>query len=192
LKKSNVFGVLCVLVVVLIGWLVYSNKIVVQRNPMSYLEAIDKVFSSNISDMSVVVYKTTNLQGSDSDIYKVAAIGNKADNFSANTKEGVKLWSTKQLFLSLKDLNMHTGTPGMFEAKVNDYYIIHINQVNETGKANQTGISELYLFVDPKTNHIYIPENYYDSNKLRTVGTPYIKFEPNEITKKLINDVLEK
>ncbi|ERI90318.1 hypothetical protein HMPREF1982_03921 [Clostridiales bacterium oral taxon 876 str. F0540] len=60
------------------------------------------------------------------------------------------------------------------------------------GKDANKGIYDLALYVDSKNYHIYIPKIYCEPYKLVNLTTEYVEYEPTEITKKLINDIIAK
>lgn len=188
MKKKQLLGILLVFIAVLLSY-IYINK--VHKKPLTYMNAIDKVYSSNIDGMVFNIFRTSNLYGRKAEILFVGG-GNKENNFSANSKEGVKLWETKQLFSSIKNLKiLRKDLPEILEPQVNEYYIIQTNQDFYGKDANQ-GIWQLALYVNPKNYHIYIPKDYYEPSKLQELTTVYIEYEPNEITKKLITDIITK
>lgn len=186
MKKKQLLGIAFTLIIILFSS-IYINR--VYKKPLTYINAIDKVYSSKINGMVFNIFKTNNLYGRDSEILFVEG-GNRENNFSANSKEGVKLWETKQLFLSIKSLKaLREGLPEMLEPQETDYYIIQTNQ-DFYGKDAAKGIYYLALYVNPQNYHIYMPKDYYEPNKLQNSITEYIEYEPNEITKKLINDII--
>lgn len=186
-KSKLVIILICVCIVLFSGW-AYLNNVFTEKKPLSYQQAIDKVYCSDISGMATVISKVADLHGNDAKPYNVAT-GNKDDNFSANNKDGVKLWSSKQLFLSLKTLKIvREGLPEILAPQKGEYYVIQTNQ-DYYGK-NKTDIYYLSLFVNSKNYHIYIPKDYYEPNKLQNLSTDFIEYEPNEIIKNLIDDIL--
>lgn len=159
------------------------------KNPLTYINAIDKVYNSNIHGIAVCLSKTDNLNGGNAEpIFSV--VGNKDDNFSEHSKEGGKLWEAKQLFLSIKSLKVvKEGLPEILEPQETVNYIIQTNQ-DFYGKDATKDIYYLALYVNSKNYHIYIPKNYYEPNKLLNPSTEYVEYEPTEITTKLINDII--
>jgi hypothetical protein len=185
-KKKQLLGILLVLLAVLLSY-IYINKI--HRKPLTYINAIDKVYSSNINGMVFNIFRTNNLYGRKAEILFVGG-GTKENDFSAYSKEGVKLWETKQLFSSIKNLKtLRVELPEKFEPQQNGYYMIQTNQ-DFYGKDDNQGIWQLALYVNPKNYHIYIPKDYYEPSKLQEITTEYIEYESNEITKKLITDII--
>lgn len=186
MRKKQLLGIAFISIIILFSS-IYSNW--VYKKPLTYINTIDKVYSSNISGMVFIISKTKNLYGRNAEIL-FAGGGNKENNFSANSKEGVKLWETKQLFLSIKSLKaLREGLPEILEPQETVYYMIQTNQDFYGRDANQD-IYSLALYVNPQNSHIYIPKGYYEPNKLLNLTTEYIEYEPNEITKKLINDII--
>jgi hypothetical protein len=186
LHKKQLLGVSFIFMIILLSS-IYINK--EHQKPLTYINAIDKVYSNNISGMVVSVFKASNLYGKNAEVLLVGS-GNKENNFSANSKEGVKLWETKQLLLSIKSLKiLREGLPGILEPRETSYYIIQTNQGFYGKDAAQT-INYLAIYVNPQNYHIYMPKDYYEPNKLLSLTTEYIEYEPNEITKKLINDII--
>jgi hypothetical protein len=166
---------------------IYINR--VYKKPLTYINAIDKVYSSKIDGMVFSIFKTSNLYGRNAKILFTGG-GNKENNFSVNSKEGVKLWETKQLFLSIKGLKiLREGIPDILEPQETAYYMIQTNQ-DFYGKDDVQGIYYLALYVNTQNYHIYMPKGYYEPNKLLNLTTEYIEYEPNDITKKLINDII--
>lgn len=186
MRKKQLLGISFISIIILTGS-VYINR--VYKKPLTYINAIDKVYSSNINGMVFSIFKTSNLYGGNAEILFVGG-GNKENNFSANSKEGVKLWETKQLFLSIKSLKiLKGGMPEILEPQETVYYIIQTNHDFYGNDAAQ-GIYYLALYVNPQNYHIYMPKDYYEPSKLLNSITEYIEYEPNEITKKLINDII--
>jgi hypothetical protein len=186
MKKKQLLGIAFASIIILLGS-IYINR--VYKKPLTYINAIDKVYSSKINGMVFNIFKTNNLYGRNAEILLVGG-GNKDNNFSANSKEGVKLWETKQLFLSIKSLKaLREGFPEMLETQETEYYIIRTNQ-DFYGRDAAQGIFYLALCVNPQNYHIYMPKAYYEPDKLPNITTEYIEYEPNEITKKLINDII--
>jgi hypothetical protein len=187
-KKKYVLGIVIALLIIILG-LTYINIIKAYKTPLTYIIAIDKVYNSNINGMAVGLLKANNLNGKDAELIFTAA-GNKDDNFSANIKEGVKLWEAKQLFLSIKSLKVvKEGLPEILQPQETVNYIIQTNQ-DFYGRDATKGIYYLALYVNSKNYHIYIPKDYYEPNKLLNLTTEYVEYEPNEITKKLVNDII--
>jgi hypothetical protein len=186
-KKHALVTAIALLIVIFNLTYTYINK--TYNKPLTYINAIDRVYNSNIKGMAVLLFKTDNLYGRNAEII-LSAAGNKDDNFSANSKEGVKLWEAKQLFLNIKSLKVvKKGLPEILQPQETVNYIIQTNQ-DFYGKDAIKGIYYLSLYVNSKNYHIYIPQNYYEPNKLLNLTTEYVEYEPNEITKKLVNDII--
>jgi hypothetical protein len=186
LKKKQLPGIAVISIIILLGS-IYVYRI--NKKPLTYINAINKVYSSNISGMVFNIFKTNNLYGRNEEIIFVGG-GNKENNFSADSKEGVKLWETKQLFLSIENLKvLRKGMPEILEPHDTVYYMIQTNQ-DFYGRDSDLGIYSLALFVNPENYHIYLPRDYYEPIKLRNLTTEYIEYESNEIVKKLINDII--
>jgi hypothetical protein len=185
-RKKQLLGIAVTSIIILFSS-IYINR--VYKKPLTYINAIDKVYSSNINGMVFNIFKANNLYGRNAEILFVGG-GNKENNFSANSKEGVKLWETKQLFLSIKSLKaLRDGLPEILGPQETVYYIIQTNQ-DFYGRDATQGIYNLALYVNPQNSHIYMPKGYYEPNKLLNLTTEYIEYEPNEITKKLIKDII--
>lgn len=188
MKKKRVLEIAIALSIFVLGLTyIYINK--AYKTPVTYINTIDKVYNSNIGGMAVCIFKTYNLYSRDAELI-FAATGNKDNNFSADSKEGVKLWEAKQLFLNIKDLKVvKEGLPQMLQSEETVNYIIQTNQefyVKDVSK----GVYYLELYVNSENYHIYLPKNYYEPNELLNLTTKYVEYEPNEITKKLINDII--
>jgi hypothetical protein len=185
-KKKQLLGIVFTFIIIL-----FSSTYIIReyKKPLTYVSAIDKVYSSNINGMVFNIFKTSNLHGRNAEILFVGG-GNKENNFSDNSEEGVKLWETKQLFLNIKSLKiLREGLPEVLEPQETAYYIIQTNQ-DFYGKDADKGIYYLALYVNPQNYHIYMPKDYCEPNKLLNFTTEYIEYEPNEIIKKLINDII--
>lgn len=185
MKKMSVIRLLCFIGILIFGWYFYKG-IASEKNAVNYLKAIDKVYNSDIIGMSLVVLKSSDLHGKDVEIH-LSAVGNKENNFSNDSEEGVRLWAAKQLFSSIKSLKVvREGSPELLEPKENEYYMIHTNHDFSVG----SHIYYLSLFVNPKNYHIYLPKEYYEPQKLIDFSAIYVEYEPNEVTKKLIDDIV--
>jgi hypothetical protein len=189
--KSKNIVLLLFIAVVLIVTIFVANKYngpSSEKGKMLYTEAINKVYQSNITGMAVVVCKTSNLSGNDAAIF-LSAAGNKDNGFSANNAEGVKIWSAKQLFMQIQNLKaLREGSSDTIGKGPAEYYII---QTNNDYLGKQTEIRYLDLFVNPDNYHIFMPKDYYEPDKLKDINTTYVEYEPNEITKMLIDNILK-
>jgi hypothetical protein len=187
-KKKHVLESAIILLIIILGLTyIYINRS--HKDTLTYINAIDNVYDSNINGMVVSIIKTNNLYGRNAELISTVG-GNKDNNFSANNKEGVKLWEAKQLFLSVKSLKVvRKGLPEILQPEEISNYIIQTNQ-DFYGKDATKGIYYLALYINSKNYHIYIPKSYYEPSKLLNVTTEYVEYEPNEITKKLVNDII--
>lgn len=189
LTKKNFVLLICFVLIIVSSGLYCFNKFYLENRPLNYIQAIDKVYSSNLEGMSVIVCKSTDLHGIDAKPYNLAA-GNIKDNFSENTKDGVRLWSAKQLFLSVKTLKVvKNGMPDILSPKEKEYFVIQTCH-DYLGK-DQNKINYLNMFVDAANYHIFIPKEYYEPNVLINSSVEYIEYEPNEIIKNLIDDLIK-
>lgn len=189
LTKKNSVLLICFVLIIVSSGLYCFNKFYLEKRPLSYIQAIDKVYNSNLDGMSVLICKSTNLHGSDARPYNTAA-GNRKDNFSANSRDGVTLWSAKQIFLSAKTLKvLRSGSPDILSPKENDFYVIQTFQ-DYYGK-RQNNIHYLNMFVNPNNYHIFIPKEYYEPDVLMNSSVEYIEYQPNEIIKNLIDDLIK-
>ena len=165
----------------------YINK--KYMTPVTYIDVIDEVYNSNINGMSILIFKTDNLSGRDAELI-FSASGNKDNNFSANSKDGIKLSEAKQLFLNIKSLKVvKEGLPEMLQSEKTVNYIIQTNQ-EFYGKDVSKGVYSLSLYINSENYHIYLPKNYYEADKLLNLTTQYVEYEPNETIKNLINDII--
>ena len=140
--------------------------------------------------MAVGVSKSNNFYGRNDELL-FTETGNKENNFSANTEGGVKLWESKQLFLSIKNLTvLREGLPEILEPLETECYLILTNH-DYYGKDATFGIRYLALYVNSENYHIYLPKDYYEPNKLQNHPTVYLEYEPNEITRRLIDDIIQ-
>jgi hypothetical protein len=186
MRRKIIIGVLCILGMLILIW--YFNRPTLTPNKLDYFTAIDKVYNSDIKGMAVVISTTDNLHGSDARIYN-SATGNKDNDFSVNSTDGVRLWAAKQLFISLKGLKVtREGLPEILKPNKGTYYMIQIN-AQYSGKSPD-GINYLSLFVNSSNYHVYIPKEYYDSNRLVNLSIVYTEFDPNAVTKTLIKDII--
>lgn len=192
MKKSLAVVISCAVLILLFGWIYnsrHSDKVTLGNKPVSYLNAIEKVYASDIKGMAVEINKVDNLQARNPQIYNVAT-GNNENDFSANSVEGEKLKSTKQLFLQLKRLKvLNEGASEVIAPNQDLYYMIQTNH-DYDGK-NRTDIYYLNLFVNPKTYGIYQPKSYYGPDELQKISTTYIEYEPDEEARNLINAILK-
>lgn len=187
-KKRYTLGLVLVLIVIVFG-MIYINGL--DKKQLSNIEAINKIYSRNISGMGLGVGRTSNLHGRD--IYDfISETGNKDNNFSADSQGGVRLSAARQLFSSIKNLKvLNEALPEFFEKPGNEYYTIQTHY-DYYGKDTTGGLYYLTLFVNTNNYHIYISKDYYEPNKLLKLSTIYVEYEPNEITKKLVNDIVKK
>ena len=186
MKKRYSLGIVLISIIILCG-LFFINR--VHKKPLTYINAIDKVYNSNMRGMALGVCKSNNFYRRNEEIL-FSETGNKKNNFSANSKGGVKLWETRQLFLSIKNLKvLREGMPEILEPQETEYYLILTNH-DYDGKDSTLGIYYLALYVNSKNYHLYLPKGYYEPSKLLNLSTVYVEYEPNEITKKLINDII--
>jgi hypothetical protein len=185
LKKSIIIVLAFSIAAALFGAL-YNKRLV--KEDLTYIEAIEEVFGRDISGMSVVVGRLPGLKFSEGYILNSAS-GNRENNFSADNEDGVTLWEAKQLFLNIKELiAVREGLPQVLAPEAKEYYFVQTSQ--DYYGEETTGIYYLGLFVDSTNYHIYIPKNSDASNELLKSPTVYVEYEPNEITKKLINDII--
>lgn len=187
MKRNYALGLAFILIVVF-AVAIYFNR--AGKKTLSYIKAIDKVYNSKMSGMALIGLRTSNLYGTDAEII-FSETGTMDNNFSANSEVGVKLWEAKQLSLNIKNLKvLNEALPEFFEKLGNEYYIIQTNHAYY-GKDAANGLYYLTLFVNSKDYHIYVPKDYYEPNKLLNSSTVYIEYEPNEIVKKLVNDIIK-
>jgi hypothetical protein len=187
MKRRYALGLALILTIALN---VYNYRAKADEKPIDYLKAIDIIYNADIIGMSVVAGKTSGL--SIYDVYTfLGEAANRADKFSADTQAGVKLWEGKQLFLSIKDLKvLREGPPAAFEKPGSEYYLVQTNQ-DFDGRKAPTGLHHLILFVNTENYRIYRPKTYYPY-KLPDSSTRFVEYEGNEITKKLVNDLVKR
>ncbi|ERI92742.1 hypothetical protein HMPREF1982_02149 [Clostridiales bacterium oral taxon 876 str. F0540] len=187
MKKKHALKIVIALLIIILG-LIYINVNREYKPALTYIDAIEKVYNSNIHGMSIGVFKTEDLYDENVEIIYTAT-GDKYNNFSENSKEGVKIWEVKQLFLNIKSLKVvKEGLPKIPKSQDMVNYIIESNQ-DFSGKDTDKGIYHLTVYVNSKNYHIYIP-HYYESNNSLNQVAEYVEYEPNEITKKLVNDII--
>lgn len=185
MKKSIVIVLIFSIAAALFG--AFYNKRLVKKE-LTYIEAIEEVFGRDINGMSVVVGRVPSLKISGGYILSSAS-GNRENNFSADNEEGVTLWEAKQLFLNIRELTaVREGLPQVLTPEAKEYYFVQTSQDYYGEKT--TGVYHLGLFVDSSNYHVYLPKNYDESNELLNSPTVYVEYESNEITKKLINDII--
>lgn len=186
MKKKYILLLAFCIVITLFG-VIYKDKIV--KKDVTYLEAIDEVFSRSINGMSVIIVKVPTLNAKNGDILRSTA-ANKENNFSADSEDGVLLWEAKQLFLNIKDLEaIREVMSQQLEKESKGYYIVQTAQDYDGDR--KIGLHHLTLFIDADNYHIYVPQNYDESNPISIEPTLYIEYKSNEITKKLINDIIK-
>lgn len=186
MKKRYLIG-LSIILIIIIGGITFINR--AQKKPLTYMNAIEKVYNSNIRGMAVGVSRADNFYRKNEELLLTEA-GSKENNFSTDSQSQVKLWEAKQLFLNIKDLKLlREGVPEILAPQNTEYYLILTNQ-DYDGKDTKLNIYYLELYVNSKNYHIYLPKDYIEPDKLLNTPAVYMEYEPNEITKKLINDII--
>ncbi len=190
-KKRIIFSILTLILILLVRNL-YKNgytKVIWGNKRIEYLKVIDKVFRYDFSGMAVVISKSSNLHGRDSEYYYVST-GSKENNFSANTDDGNRLSSAKELFLNLKNMRViKEGLTETFNITENNYYLIQIN-LDYFGK-KRTDVYCLDVFVNSENYHIYLPKNYCEPLKLLDNSVVFVEYEPDIRTKELIDSIIK-
>lgn len=189
-KKIIIISILT-LILILLVWNYYESgytKVVWGNKRVVYLKVIDKVFRYDFSGMALVISKSSNLHGRESEPYYVST-GSKENNFSANTDDGNRLSSAKELFLNLKNLRViKEDLTDSFNTTENKYYLIQIN-LDYLGK-KRTDVYYLDIFVNSENYHIYIPKNYYEPIQLLNNSIIFVEYEPDARTKELIDSII--
>lgn len=190
-KKRIIISILT-LALILLAWNFYENgdsKIIWGNKRVEYLKVIDKVFRYDFSGMAVVISKSSNLHGRDSESYYIST-GSKENNFSANTDDGNRLSSAKELFLNLKNMKViKEGITDTFNIAENNYYLVQIN-LDYFGK-KRTDVYYLDAFVNSENYHIYIPKDYCEPIQLLNNSVIFVEYEPDTGTKELIDNIIK-
>lgn len=181
MKKKILIIILLILISILFTYL--NDRIINEKD--SYLTVITKVYNRDIKAVAVTINYVSDMQNNEFENYSITT-GSKKNYFGANTNDGVILSATKDLFLSIENLNIAREIISFDKEK---YYIIQMNLQFEGGNKN-TEVHKLFLLIDIENNHILIPENYIDPNKIWTISTKYIEYELTEVEKNLINNIL--
>ena len=190
MKNKKVVLEIFVIILIIIGCFIvlhfYNNS---SKKSITCLKAIENVYSSEIAGIALTICKTTDLRASIADPYYVVT-GCKEDNFSTNSRDGVKLWAAKQMFLSLGGLKVIKDdyAEGLIKGNA-DLYLIQTNQDFADKKEHE--IRYIYMFLNASNYHVFIPKNYCEPKDLINYSDKYIEYEPNEITKTLIDLILE-
>ena len=190
MKNKKVVLEIFVIILIIIGCFIvlyfYNNS---NKKSITCLNAIEDVYSSEIQGTAVTIYKTTDLHANNAEPYNMA-VGNKEDNFSSNKRDGVKLWAAKQMFLILGSLKVIKDdyAEGLIKGNKN-LYLIQANQDFADKKEHE--IRYIYMFLNASNYHVFIPKNYCEPKDLINYSDKYLEYEPNEITRTLIDLILE-
>ncbi len=190
MKNKKVVLEIFITILIIIGCITalhfYNNS---NMKSITCLNAIENVYSSEIEGIALTIGKIADLRASNVEPYNIAT-GNKEENFSANSSDGVKLWAAKQMFLSLGSLKViKNDFPEGLIKGVGDLYLIQTNQ--DFADKKEHDIKCIYAFVKASNYHVFIPENYCEPQELINYSGKYIEYEPNEITKTLFDLILE-
>lgn len=178
-----------IIIIIMVSFIVLLNSKTVRNEPLSYKQAIDKVYANKISGMALSVCKAVDLTGKNEEFF-FSETGNINNNFSEDSEAGVKLWEAKELFSSIDGLKIISeGLPGVY-GQGKKYYIIQ-TRYDFFGKDVTNEIYRLKVFVDIDNYHLFIPKYYNDSTKLPSSSTVYVEYKPNEIVKKLVKDIID-
>ena len=190
MKNKKVVLEIFVIILIIIGCFIvlhfYNNS---NKKSITYLNAIETVYGSEVKGMALTIGKTTDLHANNVEPYNTA-LGSIEDNFSSNSRDGVKLWAAKQMFLSLGSLKVIKDdyAEGLINGKA-DLYLIQTNQDFADKKEHE--IRYIYMFLNASNYHVFIPNNYCEPKDLINYSDKYIEYEPNEITRTLISLILE-
>ncbi|QNU67679.1 hypothetical protein EHE19_004190 [Ruminiclostridium herbifermentans] len=182
----EIFAIILILVGCLIVLYFYGNS---NKITINCLNAIEDTCLREIQGTEVTIYKTTDLHGSNAEPCN-KTVGSKEDNFASNKRDGVKLWATKQMFLNLGSLKVvkedYADNLNIDNANL---YLIEAN--HDFADEKEYKIKNIYMFLNTSNYHVYIPKNYCEPKDLINYSYKYIEFESNEITKTLIDLLLE-
>lgn len=190
MKNKKVVLEISITILIIIGCFIalhfYNNS---NKITTTSLNAIETVYSSKIEGIALTVCKTHDLHANNAEPYYIVT-GSKEDDFSKNSSDGVKLWAAKQMFLSFESLKaIKNDFPEGIIKGTRDLYLLQTNQ--DFADKKEHDIKYVYAFVNASNYHVFVPDNYCEPKDLFNYSGKYIEYEPTEITKTLIDLILE-
>ncbi len=188
MQKSKAI-MICIILIAIV--LMFVIKINTDNKPVSYGKAIDTVYNHDLEGMSLEIFKTSDLRGSEIETIWIGT-GTKVNDFRTSEDEDV-LILTNELISNIQDMRIvDEGRTEMLDANSESYYLLQANY--DYPDLFEGDIHSLFLFVDDQMDYIYIPKEYCtleDFFVKYSGAVAMIKIEYNDDVTELLNKILK-